>query len=230
MVLLYILLGVVLIFGVTVLLTMQSMKKHKPAIDAAKARFQNEVGYSFGGPMAPLQGPSRKNTPRGVLVHTFESRMEGSTQVSSQSWTLTLASPSPVELQLVERKRLGAGQALRNLVSPTSLHVSTSFPGPAPLGDPDLDARFLLFSPNPGVAAQMLRHPALKADLLACAEVLLTVTRQVASFGDPTDANLWAAYEAAGHSRFAMNPAPMILSGIPVHQRIERILLGATQG
>lgn len=230
MVFLYILLGFALIFGVTVLLTLRAAKKYKPMVDAAKARFQGEVGYPFGGPMAPLQGPSQKSTPRGLLVHTFESRMEGSKQVSSQSWTLTLAAPPPVEMQLVERRRLGGGQTLRNLVGPTSFHVSVGYPGPVATGDADLDARFALFSPNPDAATQVLRNPALKADLLACKEVLLTVTRQTASFGDPTDANLWAAYDAAGLSRFSANPAPMIEAAIPVHQRIGRILAAVIQG
>jgi hypothetical protein len=125
MALLYILLGFALIIGVTVLLTMRSMKKYKPAIDAAKARFQSEVGYPFAGPMAPLQGPSSKTTPRGALVHSFDSRMEGSKQVTSQSWTLKLSSPPPAQLQLIERRRIGAGQALRNLVGATEVHVST---------------------------------------------------------------------------------------------------------
>ena len=207
------------------------MRALKPEVDAAKQAFFEQVGYAFGGPMALRKGvaPFTVTTPDGVITFRSDTWQSGGKQLTTQSWTLHPVAPPPATFQLIEKRLMGTLQSLKNLVGPTARTVTVQFPGPHTIDDAELEARFTLYAAEPQYAQEMLGRHDVKSELLGLTEVMLIVEPSEMVFSDPSDANLWAAYRAAGLSRTALNPAPMIRVGITVHQAVHRLLRALTR-
>jgi hypothetical protein len=142
-----------------------------------------------------------------------------------EAWQLESPKPRPC-FQLIEKKLLSTTRALLNLAGPFKYTLTLAYPGPYPLDDADLDARFGLYAADPAVAASIIRQPDLRNRLLELASVNLRVDESGATFCDPTAANVFAS----GASRTDVNPAPAIRSAARVHVAVERLLRRAVGG
>lgn len=148
---------------------------------------------------------------------------------SSLAWTLPLATPPRVVLQLADRGLAGIGKAVKEAFSNTRRTWSAAYPIKVPL-DPELDRRLVCFAEDPAAAQRVLATPGLRELLLGCAEVDLTVTRDAVTFADPFGKNLNAALGGAA-SRMAMggDVRKMMEAHVPVHDRIAELLVGVAR-
>jgi hypothetical protein len=203
----------------------KQMLKSKPLVDAAKARFAEQVGHAYGGPQSALaEDEGRRTLPEGQLVFHCAKRREGNSIVTTQSWWLTPAVAPRASFRLVSRNLVGASRAIANLFGPHKIKVERPHPGPHSLGDPGLDGRFALYADDPVAARAALLQPPVLQALTSFTSVVLDVGPDGILFADPADANMWAAYEAAGLSRLSANPAPMIDVATRVHLAVHGLL------
>jgi hypothetical protein len=199
--------------------------KAKPLVDAAKARFAEQVGYAFGGPQSILaEDEGRRALPEGQLVFHCAKRSEGNSMVTTQSWWLTSPAAPRASFRLVSRNLVSASQTIANFFGPHAIKVARPYPGPHSLGDPNLDARFALYADDAAAARAVLLQPQVSQALASFTSVVLDVGPDGIMFADPADANLWAAYDAAGLSRFSANAAPMIDVAARVHLAVHGLL------
>jgi len=202
------------------ILFIRKVQGMKGDVDAARAEFLQQVGYEYVSTLTRKSSPvRRKNTPDGGLNHYFEVYTEGGSRVTVQAWTLECPKPSRTSFQLVEKKLVGATRKLLNLVGPFKRTLTLAYPGPHPIGDAELDARFALYANDVAAAVWIVRQPDLRKGLLELASVSLIVDESGATFCDPTDANMYA-----GASRTDVSPAPAIRSAAKVHVAVERLL------
>jgi hypothetical protein len=206
--------------ALALLLFIRRIQRMKGAVTAARAEFQQQVGYEYVSALTPKASPARrKTTPEGIFTHYFSVYSEPGATVTVQTWEL--ASPQPrTGFQLVEKKLVSTTRALLNLVGPFQRTLTVVYPGPFPLGEADLDARFALYTDDVAAARAIVRQPELRQELLAFASVTLLIDEAGAMFCDPTDANVWAC----GASRTDVNPALAVRSAIKVHMAVERLL------
>lgn len=206
--------------ALALILFIRKVRGMKGDVDAAQAEFLQKVGYEYVSTLTLKASPTRrKNTPEGVFTHYFDVYSEAASKVTVQAWQLDCPKPR-VSFQLVEKKLVGATRALLNLVGPFKRTLTLHYPGPHPLEDAELDARFTLYANDATAAARILRQPDLRNGLLELASVSLLVDESGATFCDPTDANVYAW----GASRADVNPAPAIRSAAKVHVAVERLL------
>lgn len=204
-----------------IILFIRKAKGMKGDVDAARAEFLQQVGYGYVSSLTPASSPvRRKNTPQGSFTHEFEVYSKGGSKVTTQSWELASPNPSRTSFQLVEKKMLSSGRALLNLVGPTKRTLTIAYPGPHPVGDAELDARFALYANDARGAVAIVRQPDLRKALLELASVYLLVDESGATFCDPTDDNVYAW----GASRTDVSPAPAIRAAAKVHRAVERLL------
>lgn len=122
----------------------------------------------------------------------------------------------------------------RGLLAPGALGRATNwqpaFPHAVPTGDPEIDQRYVFFTPMP---QDRLRHialnPRFRAALLSLPYVDLRVLPDCAVFSDPVQLNLVTAMGGPGASATLMSkPGKAFEIGLPVHERIADLLLGAS--
>jgi hypothetical protein len=208
----------------SIVLLVKNLTGLRGEVDRARADFLTAVGYPWASSLGGDPNRTRsKQTTAGVFSHTFDVRAEGRGTVTAQSWHL--AARPGVSFQLIEKSLVGAGRALLNLVGPVSRTLTVKFPGPHAIGDAELDARFVLHTNEPAAAGALLRRVELKAALAELKEVCLIADEDGISFGDPSDANVYAS----GASRFDVSPVPSIRAAITVHQRVERLLVAVAR-
>ncbi|HZE98022.1 MAG TPA: hypothetical protein VE981_13415 [Planctomycetota bacterium] len=214
---------VVLVLVGALLLFIRKVAGMKGEVDAARAEFLQKVGYEYASGLTVGKPAGReKITPDGKFSYHYEVYSEGGKRITAQGWELAASKPPRVTLQLIDKSLIGARQALMNLVGPVKRSMTVVYPGPHPIGDAELDARFALHSPNAEAAADFVRKPEMKKALLELVSVTLLVSDSGASFGDPGDANVYAP--GSGASRTDLNPAPSIRSAARVHLAVERLL------
>ena len=203
------------------ILFIRKMQGLKGAVDAARAEFLQKVGYEYVSALTRKSSPvRRKSTSEGTFTHYFEVYSESGSRVTVQAWELECPKPSRTSFQLVEKKLVGVTRALLNLVGPFKRTLTLAYPGPHPIGDAELDARFAFYSNDPAAAARIVRQPDLRKGLLELASVSLLVDQSTATFCDPTDANVYAW----GASRTDVSPVPAIQSAAKVHVAVEQLL------
>jgi hypothetical protein len=213
-------LTIVALCALSLAVLLRKTRAMKGDVDAARAAFRQQVGYEYVSALTLKSSPARcKETPDGVLTHYFEVYSEAGATVTAQAWRLE--SPQQrTSFQLVEKKLVSTSRALLNLVGPFKRTVTLIYPGPFPIGDADLDARFALYANDAAAASVIVRQPELRRGLLELAWVALLVDESGSIFCDPTDANVYAW----GASRMQVSPAPAIRSAAKVHVAVERLL------
>jgi len=205
----------------------RKMQGFKADVDAARAEFLQKVGYEYVSALTLKSNPvRRKNTPQGGFTHYFETYSEAGAKVTVQAWELDCPKPSRTSFQIVEKKMVGVTRALLNMVSPVKRTLTVAYPGPHPMGDPELDARLALYANDAASAVGIVRQPEFRKELLEMASVNLRVDESGATFCDPTDANVYAW----GASRTDLSPATSIRSAARVHVAVERLLRRAVGG
>ncbi len=213
--------GVVVICAGALWMFIRKVAGMKGDVDAAKAEFQQQVGYEYASGLTVGKDPTRrKSTPDGDFIHHYEVYSDGSYRVTAQSWLLEHPRPSKPSFQVVDKKLIGTTQKLLNLVGPVKRTITISMAGPHPIGDTDLDARFALYTADVPGSIAILRQPEVRKSLLDLAAVFLLADAGGVMFGDSTDANVYAQ----GASRTDLNPAPSIRSAARVHIAIEKLL------
>ncbi len=95
------------------------------------------------------------------------------------------------------------------------------FPGPVPLGNAELDARFVAFTDHPPALAAMASDPELVRLLQSCPELDLCLTPTAVVFGDPALVNLGGLMSAASIPR---GPDQMHQESIAAHLHVQRVL------
>ena len=161
------------------------------------------------------------------MVFHCEKRNEGNRLVTEQSFQLSVPG-NRRGFRVVSRHLVGGHQLLTNLLGPTSLRVAAPYPAAA-TGDPSLDARFVVYAEDHAYACHALRDPAVMRALAPFTSVILDVTREGIAFADPSDANMWAAYDARGLSRLSNNPVPSIEIAAQVHLAVHALLTEAAR-
>lgn len=217
------LIGVVIVLvgvGLIVLLV-KKLAGMRKEVDAAKAEFLQRTGYEYVSMLTLKANPTRqKETPGGRFSHYFEIYTEGGKRITAQSWQLEARRPPRAHFQVVDRKLIGAMRSFLNVVGPTKRILSIAYPGPTATGDTEFDARFALFAPDVRNACSVVLQPEMRRALLSLASVSLIVDNTGASFGDPSDDNVYHM----GASRTDMNPAPAIRAAAQVHGVVEHVL------
>lgn len=232
--------GIVAIALITVVAIVLAARRHGPAIAAAQRDLFTQTGLRHPElPTGTIDEQVAFVPRRGsALARRLETRyvkpladgerldfhavvaMEGNTRVRRQHWERTLAAPPRVHLQIADRALSSTGKAVREAVTGAARTWHARYPGPIALGDPELDARFVVFATDAEVARRCVTGPALRGHLLACAEVDVATTPTSIRFDDPADRNL---RDARG-PREGLDPSPRIRASIPVHLRVEQIL------
>lgn len=215
--------GIVIVLGAAglLLLFIKKMMKLRVEVDAARAEFLQRTGYQYVSALTSKANPTRrKETPNGQFTHYFEIYSEAGKRVTAQSWWLATSQPPRVNFQVVDRKLIGAMRAFLNLVGPTKRTLEIIYPGPYATGDAEFDARFALFTSDFQAACSIVLQYEMRRALLSLASVSLRVDSGGASFGDPSDDNVYAM----GASRTDVNPAPAIRAAANVHQAVEYVL------
>ena len=139
--------------------------------------------------------------------------------VRAQSWFLPISWPIRAPFHLSERS---------NLTPPKPGQMTNwrpAFQHTLFTGDPELDARFVLFAPAASELLQALfADPAIRQTLLSSAYVDLEVRPDVATFSDPRGRN---TTEAAGGVNDARYPGARLEESIPIHDRVANLLMSA---
>lgn len=225
---------VVVLAGLTLLLgavgfgvyAFQQAKKNKAAVEAAKARFLEQVGYAYGGPMSALASDDgHRKLPEGDLVFHCSVTEAGGKTVTRQSWALVPSLPPRAHFRLVSRHLVGAGRAIESFFGPKAIRLGRTDAPPTLIGDPQLDARYVLYAHHPAAARAVLMQPHVRTALAGFTAVILDIAPDAIVFSDPDDQNFWVAYDGAGHSRFAMNPAPAVDVAARVHLAVHQLLV-----
>ena len=235
------LLGIVVIFLVTVVALVLSTRKNLPEILAAQTEFFTETGYRH--PEIPNAGidetvrfaPRRGNAwkmelekryvrpdPAGAFVFASSARTEGRYRVRRESWRMVLASAPSLRLQIAERKLMpSAGKAIGEHFTGKERTWKRVYPGPIELDDKALSARFAVFGTDPDAIRRLLAKPEVRDRLLAAAEIDLVVDDASILLSDPNGNNLKGG--DAG-PRASLNPAPRLRASIPVHRNMHAML------
>jgi hypothetical protein len=204
-----------------VVLLVKKLTGMRKEVDAARAEFLQRTGYAYVSALTLKANPTRqKDTQSGRFTHYFEVYSEGAKRITAQSWQLDSRVPPRVPFQVVDRKLVGAMRAFLNVVGPTKRTLTIAYPGPYPTGDAEFDARFAVYSPDMRGACAIVLQPDLRRALLQLATVSLLVDGTGASFGDPSDDNVYGM----GASRTDVSPAPAIRAAANVHQAVEYVL------
>jgi hypothetical protein len=214
-VVLVVVLGVVAIAVLTVVALVFVARRHGAEITGAQQALFAETGYRDISPRPTLHVREQHYLRAQPELH-FQARStrDGQGTVHTSSWWLP--GPSPVLLQIADRSLSSLRKAATEALTGSSRSWSQCYPQATPLGDPELDARFVAFGPD---AAVVQRCAAGMRDLLlACPEVDLVATATEIRFSDPRGKNLGA------ERTLGLNPAPNIRASIPVHRRIHAIL------
>lgn len=145
-------------------------------------------------------------------------------------WSLSLPRPPRVGWHVAERRFGSVGLAVREAFTNVETVWSPAFPQRVESGDPELDARFQMYATHPDALRHVAANPALKAMLLACAEVDLRVLADRVTFDDPTQRNLQAGMGGAlGAMAAGYDTATLMQATIPVHTRVcDLLYLAAT--
>ena len=145
--------------------------------------------------------------------------------VWSQTWSAPAPAPLSVPFHLTERKNLQPPNPQSNMQS----NWRPAFPQMVPIGDPELDHRFALFTPvDVARVRAIVTHPQLRQSLLTSAYVDLKVMPDGAHFSDSRDENAIAMLGAQQAAHLDMvAPGKKMDDTVPMHERIANILLGA---
>jgi len=161
---------------------------------------------------------------QGIQVHWENVARYEYRKISwSQTWSAPAPAPISAPFHLTERRNLQPSQG-----SATS-NWRPAFDRMVPIGDPELDHRFALFTP---VDEQRIRaivtHPQLRQQLVASAYVDLRVMPDGARFSDPSDNNAVAMLGGPVASiPYLAAPGRKLEITVPLHDRVANILLGA---
>lgn len=140
----------------------------------------------------------------------------GNTKTYSQSWQALVQPPPRLHFHISERtnsSNVGKGWAPQ-----FQQNIST--------GDPQLDGRFVVFTPHDPRAVQaVIANPQFKQALLSFAYVDLRVTAEGVTLSDPMDRNLGALTN--NDRQVAIFAGARFERGLPLHEQAASFLLGA---
>lgn len=169
-------------------------------------------------------GHGRVITHRSSITGEYRGMQQVTTM--SCSWSLAIGRAPAVVLQVADRSLTGAGKVVKELFSNRSRSWQPIYPTAIETGDAELDKRFVIY----GVDAQRVRYalaqPQVRAALLSCTEVDLTVRADgEVRFSDPFQKNLLAGMGGTmGAMAAASDPGKAIELQIPTHDRIASLL------
>lgn len=122
----------------------------------------------------------------------------------------------------------------RELLDPQKAHGrptdwQPAFPNTVATGDPEIDQRFVFFTPiPPDRLRSIVLNPRFRAALLGCAYVDLRVLPDRIVFADPVQMNIiHAAGGLSASIPLLSKPGKPFEIGLPVHERVADLLLGA---
>ena len=136
----------------------------------------------------------------GTSIHWRQwTRLTGSGYAMGCQWSVPLVGPPHALLHVVDRRLIGAGKVIKELFTNSRRELTPRFTARTGTGDPAFDERFVVFCQDANAAQRVLSNGALRAQLLACAEVDLVVGETDITFSDPSMANqrALAGYDAA---------------------------------
>lgn len=161
--------------------------------------------------------------PETYMVRTFAgwpvtwqqaARVEDGIAAVSCSWSVPLVRAPSALLHIADRRLVTADAGTRCFFSGTQGPWTPAYPMRIVVGDAELDARFIVHTPDEDAAQRALANPELRALLLACPEVDLIVGEREVRFEDAACANI----------RAAMGRSKAIERSLPAHDRIARVL------
>jgi hypothetical protein len=196
------------------------------ALTAARAELRRRTG------LLEVQGSEGTSLiatrALGRVRYEHRSHTEGSTEISVGSWRLEPTQPLRVRLRLIEKRLAPQSPGKRAVAAATDAvmgsrrTVGLELPGPVPIGEPSLDARFLAFTDEPSVLVKIAADPQLVAQLLACAELDLVLGPEGVTLHDPARLNLGALM--APVSPLKTQAAVVARATIVAHERVLALL------
>jgi hypothetical protein len=134
----------------------------------------------------------------GIPLRHFQRQdSEGNRVFHWCKWFTPLGHPPRVRLQIVEKRLVGTMEGLGNFIENKSYGWTQRFPYKVPMGDPELDARFLFFGDDPDAVRHAIRAPGLRDLLLAATQVDAWVDHETVTASDPFRENFKAAMGGA---------------------------------
>ncbi len=157
----------------------------------------------------PLNETHLVRTTDGFEFHFVQrTAMTPSGGVSMSARWSTPAAP-PFGLHVADRRLTSVGQAMVNALTNLSREFTPLYPNEVGLADPELAARFRVWSSDPAQAVSYLARPALRHALLALPSVDFVLSPSEISLADPLMENLTGGRPAAS------------LVGMPVQAIVE---------
>ncbi|MDB4944111.1 MAG: hypothetical protein JWP97_3645 [Labilithrix sp.] len=165
-----------------------------------------------------------------ILFKQAYTRTENGNAISV-SWSTPLRQPPRVPFQVADRSLSSVGKAVREAFSNMTRNWSARFPHQVQTGNPQFDARFVVYGHDPNAVAMLLQqNPALCAQLLQCVEVDFYVDAQACVFSDPLQKNMNAAMGGmVGQMAMGFDYAKRMELTIPVHDRVCEIIAMAVR-
>lgn len=154
----------------------------------------------------------------GVEIrHFFRRVQKNNTNYYWCRWSTPLPQPPRIGLQIVEKGRNGKPSVLEN----RSYEWRQLFPQQVPLADPELEQRFTVYGNDPALVRTALGANGVKAALLGCKQVDLSVDAEGVVFSDPFRENILAALGGGtGMLMVGYDPQAMMRMIAPVHERV----------
>jgi len=158
----------------------------------------------------------------GVQVHHFFRRVQqANINCYWCRWSTPLAHAPRIALQVIEKRLVGKLAGVDNFIENKSYEWRQLLPNPVPLGDAELDKRFLVFGNDPALVRTALGANGVRDLLLACKQVDLSVDAQGVVFSDPFRENILAAVGGGvGVMMVGANPHALTQMILPVHDRV----------
>ncbi len=164
----------------------------------------------------------------GLQVHSeqdYSVVREGNKVTISRSASWWAPAQPRIRLQIAERSLTGAFKAVKEALGRSQRHWQQLYPVQVTTGDPELDGRFLFFGVEQNEVLHVLQAPGLKALLLGCVEVDLTVHADRVVFADPTQKNMSAGMGGyVGNLAMGTDMKKRMELTIPVHDRMAELL------
>lgn len=199
--------------------------------EAADLGLQAELALSAIGQEGGERGQEWVRDCSGLEVRHFFRRMRknGSNYYWCR-WSTRLAQPPRIGLQIVEKSLVGKLSQIDDFIENKSYEWRQLFPHRVPLPDAELAQRFVVYGNDPALVLTALGANGVRASLLACKQVDLSVDVEGAVFSDPFRENLLAALGGGvGLLMAGYDPRAVTQMILPVHDRVSWLLAALTR-
>ncbi|MDP2270063.1 MAG: hypothetical protein Q8N23_27935 [Archangium sp.] len=165
------------------------------------------------------------------LVRSYEGRelhweqsngTAGGTLTWSQSWVMPLSSPPRVQFHVSDRSNLTIGERGRTST------WQPAFQNALQIGDPEFDARFVVYGLDEQGVRDVLADSTLRQALMECSHVDLRVLTESVRFSDPMEKNAtrWMG-GVQGYLKSIRDPGSKFEVTDGMHDHLARLMLSA---